>query len=168
MAHNSMSGGHLGVKKTEDRNQTNFFWPRVHNDVTRFWRSCDIWRKTASRESAPQASLEDMQLIDQPFKRVAIDLLGSIAPASDKGSRYILTLVDYATKYQEAVPMQNGNTETMAEALLYVHSRVGFMIQTRCWVILGCNIHRIAQRKCSGCCLLGGWRRLRITLLAMD
>ena len=73
----------------------------------------------------PRASLGDMPLIDQPFKRVAIDLVGPIAPASDKGHRFILTLMDYATRYLEAVPLKNIDTETVAEALLDMYSRVG-------------------------------------------
>ena len=63
--------------------------------------------------------------IDQPFKRVAIDLVGPVAPASDKGHRYILILVDYATRYPEAVPLKNIDAETVAEALLDMYSRVG-------------------------------------------
>ena len=73
----------------------------------------------------PRPSLGDMPLIDQPFKRVAIDLVEPIAPASDKGHRYILTLVDSATRYPEAVPLKNIDTETVAEALLVMYSRVG-------------------------------------------
>ena len=42
VAHDSLFGGHLGVKKTEDRIQTNFFWPGLHEDVTSFCRSCDV------------------------------------------------------------------------------------------------------------------------------
>ena len=118
-------GGHLGVKKTEDRIQTNFFWPGLHEDVTSFCRSCDVCQKTVSGGSAPRAPLGDMPLIDQPFKRVAIDIVGPIAPASNKRHRYILTLVDYATRYPEAVPLKNIHTETVAEALLDMCSRVG-------------------------------------------
>ena len=33
MAHDSFFGGHLGVKKTEDRIQINFFRPGLHEDV---------------------------------------------------------------------------------------------------------------------------------------
>ena len=74
----------------------------------------------------PRAPLGDMPLIDQPFKKVAINLLVEpIAPASDKGHRYILTLVDYATRYPETVPLKNIDTETVAEALLDMYSRVG-------------------------------------------
>ena len=62
----------------------------------------------------PRAPLGDMPLIDQPFKRVAIDLVVAIAPTSDKGHKHILTLVDYATRYLEAVLLKNIDTETVA------------------------------------------------------
>ena len=125
MAHDSVFGGHLGVKKTEDQIQTNFYWPGMHRDVTSFCRSCDVCQKTVARGTVPRAPLGEMPLIDLPFKRVAINLVGPITPASDKGHRYILTLVDYATRYPEAVPLKNIDTESVAEALLDVYSRVG-------------------------------------------
>ena len=125
VAHDSLFGGHLGVKKTEDRIQTSFFSPGFHEDVTSFCRSCDVCQKTVARGSVPRVLLGDMPLIDQPFKRVPIDLEGPIAPASDTGHRYILTLVDYATRYPEAVLLKNIDTETVAEALLDMYSRVG-------------------------------------------
>ena len=55
-----------------------------------------------------------MPLIDKPFKRVAIDLVGPISPPSEEGHRYILTLVDFATRYPEAVPLKTIDTETVA------------------------------------------------------
>ena len=125
VVHDSHFGGHLGVNKTEDRIQTNFFRPGLHEDVTSFCRCCDACQKTVARGSVPRAPLGDMPLINQPFKRVTIDLVGPIAPASDKGHRYILTLVDYATRYPEAVPLKNIDTETVAEALLDMYNRVG-------------------------------------------
>ena len=53
-----------------------------------------------------------------------MDLVGPISPPSEKGHRYILTLVDYATRYPEAVPLKNIETETVAEALLDMYSRL--------------------------------------------
>ena len=124
MAHDSLFGGHLGVKKTDDRIQTNFFWPGLLEDVTSFCRSSDVCQKTVVRGSLPRAPYGDMPLIDQPFKRVAIDLVGPTASASGKGHRYILTLVDYETRYPETVPLKNIDTATVAEALLDMYSRV--------------------------------------------
>jgi len=56
---------------------------------------------------------------------VAVDLVGEISPASYRGHRYILTLVDYATRYPEAVPLKKISTFTVAEALVRIFSRVG-------------------------------------------
>ena len=60
-----------------------------------------------------------MLLIDKQFKRVAIDLVG---PRVKGGHRYILTLVNFATCYPEAVPLKNFDTETVAEALVDILS----------------------------------------------
>ena len=54
-----------------------------------------------------------------------MDLVGPILPPSEMGHRYILTLVDYATRYPEAVPLKNIETETVAEALMDMYSRLG-------------------------------------------
>ena len=66
-----------------------------------------------------------MPLIDKPFKRVAIDLVGPISPPSEEGHRYILTLVDFSTRYPEGVPLKNIDTETVTEALVDIFSRLG-------------------------------------------
>ena len=66
-----------------------------------------------------------MPLIDKPFKRVAIDLVGPISLPSEEGHRYIMTLVDFATRYPEAVPLKAIDTETVAEALVVIFSRLG-------------------------------------------
>ena len=73
----------------------------------------------------PKVPLEKMPLIDKPFKRVAIDLVGPISLPSEEGHRYILTLVDFSTRYPEAVPLKKIDTETVAEALVDIFSRLG-------------------------------------------
>ena len=40
VAHDSIFGGHLGIKKTKDRIQTNFYWPGMQGDITSYCRSC--------------------------------------------------------------------------------------------------------------------------------
>ena len=66
-----------------------------------------------------------MPLIDTPFKRVAVDIVGPTEPRSDKKSRYILTMIDYATRYPEAVALPSIETERVAEALIAMFNRVG-------------------------------------------
>ena len=40
VAHGSIMGGHLGIKKTTDKIQSAFYWPGIQGDVTRFCKSC--------------------------------------------------------------------------------------------------------------------------------
>ena len=126
LAHEAIVGGHLGAKKTEDHILSSFYWPGVGVDVARFCRSCDACQKMTSEGKVTRVPLGEMPLIEEPFKRVAVNLIGPIAPVSDKGNRYILTVVDFATRYPEAVALPKIETERVAEALLEVFSRVGF------------------------------------------
>ena len=42
LAHETLMSGHLGIKNTMGRVLTEFFWPGVCGDVSRFCKSCDI------------------------------------------------------------------------------------------------------------------------------
>ena len=58
-------------------------------------------------------------------EKVAIDLVGPLKPVSDRRHRWILTLVDFATRYPETVALKSIDTEAVAEALIGIFSRVG-------------------------------------------
>ena len=126
LAHEAVMGGHMGVQKTLDRILSNFYWPGIHSDVTLFCKSCDICQRTIPKGKVLRAPLEEMTLVDVPFKRVAVDLVGPIQPVSEKGNRYILCVVDFATRYPEAVALPSIETTRVAEALFEIYSRVGF------------------------------------------
>ena len=121
LAHDSLLAGHLGTQRTVGRVISEFFWPGVQSDIRRFCQSCDILvcQRTVHKHKVGKVPLERMPLIDEPFQRVAVDLVGPLFPSTDKGNRYILTLVDYATRYSEVIALPNIETERVAEALRY-------------------------------------------------
>ena len=98
--------------------------------MARFCKSCDICQRTIRKGRVTKEPLGKLPLIDTPFKRVAVDIVGPTEPRSDKKSRYILTMVDYATRYPEAVALPSIETEREAEALITMFTRVG--IPARC------------------------------------
>ena len=126
LAHEAIVGGHMGIRKTSDRITSSFHWPGIISDVTQFCRSCDVCQRTVPKGKVSKIPLGKMPIIDEPFKRVSVDLIGPVAPVSEHGNRYILTVVDFATRYPEAVALPKIETERVAEALLDVFSRVGF------------------------------------------
>ena len=125
LAHDSIMGGHLGAKRTEEKVLTSFFWPGVGADVRRYCQSCDVCQKTIHKGKIASVPLEKQPVIDTPFKRVSIDIVGPIHPASTRGNRFILTLVDHASRYPEAVALKNIDAITVAEALITIYGRVG-------------------------------------------
>lgn len=122
--HDAIFAGHCGVKRTLQRVTKSFFWPGVRKDVTDYCRSCDICQKTIQKGRVPCAPLHKMPVISVPFQRVAIDLIGPFQ-VSSAGNRYVLTVVDMATRFPEAVPLKKIDTVTVAEALLSIFARVG-------------------------------------------
>ena len=117
--------GHMATKRTVSRVLSEFYWPGVQTDVKRFCQSCDICQRTVARGKISKLPLQQMPLIDEPFHRVAMDLIGPLYPSTDRGNRYVLTVVDYATRYPEAVALCNIDTECVAGALVDIFFRVG-------------------------------------------
>ena len=128
IAHEGILSGHMGIKRTREKILSQYFHlPRISGDVERYCMSCDICQKTFPKGKVSKVPLGEMPLIKTPFDRVAVDLVGPIAPVTEKGNRYILTLVDYLTRYPEAVPLNGIETERVAKALVSMFSRVGVL-----------------------------------------
>ena len=125
VAHDTPMAGHAGMRKTLDRIWKDFYWPGIQQDVRRYCLSCDICQRCINKSAVRKAPLQKMPLIDMPFKRVAVDLVGPMQPPSARGHKYILTMVDYATRYAEAVPLKKATSETIAEALWEMWTRLG-------------------------------------------
>uniref|UniRef100_A0A8C5P611 Gypsy retrotransposon integrase-like protein 1 n=1 Tax=Leptobrachium leishanense TaxID=445787 RepID=A0A8C5P611_9ANUR len=126
LAHDIPLAGHLGQSKTRHRLARAFYWPRLSNDTRDYCRTCPVCQRAGKAGDHPKAPLRPMPIIQEPFSRVAVDIVGPLPRPSATGKRYILTVVDYATRYPEAVALANIQADTVADALLRVFTRVGF------------------------------------------
>ena len=57
---------------------------------------------------------------------LSIDIIGQIDPASSKGHKYVLCIIDQATKWVEAVCLKSVTAKNTCEALLMVFCKIGF------------------------------------------
>ncbi len=122
-AHCNPMAGHLGQAATLNRLMARFFWPGIHENVRRWCaacRECQLVNPPAS----PKAPLRPLPLMQVPFERIGMDLIGPLE-RSARGHRFALVLVDYATRYPEAVALRNISATSVAEALFSMISRVG-------------------------------------------
>ncbi|XP_047476454.1 uncharacterized protein LOC125030461 [Penaeus chinensis] len=125
LGHHSLLGGHMGAAKTLARIQSTMFWPGMGAEILRLGRSCDICQKTTDKGRNTAAPLQPLPVISEPFSRVAVDIVGPITPCADDKSKYILTVVDFATRWPEAVALKNIEAATVAEALFDMFCRIG-------------------------------------------
>ncbi|XP_075741502.1 uncharacterized protein LOC142790849 [Rhipicephalus microplus] len=132
MAHESLMSGHQGVTRTIDRVLGSFYWPGVQEENKRYVRSCDTCQRMYPKHKVEKAPLGKMPLIDTPFERVAVDIIGPLKPVSNSGNRYILTMVDFATRYPDAIALPAIDSATVTDGLVEMFSRVGFPRQILC------------------------------------
>ncbi|GFO19548.1 Pol polyprotein [Plakobranchus ocellatus] len=84
-------------------------------------REVDVMRDTGCEGVVVRKQLVDASQLAES----GIDLVGRINPPSEVGHKLILTLVDYASRFAEAVPLHKIDTESVAEALVNIYSRLG-------------------------------------------
>ena len=125
IAHDIPAAGHLGVKKTTQRLIPHFWWPKCNKDIFQYVKSCDVCQRVGKGSKPPVAPLIPLPVMSEPFTRVAIDIVGPL-PTTATGNRFILTIIDHATHYPEAIPLQSHTAENVATALAGVFSRFGF------------------------------------------
>jgi len=105
-----------------------FYWPGIHNFVTRYMASCDLCQRNVSKGTIGKAPVGKLPLVGTPFSAVCDDITGPLSAPSD-GFTCTLTLIDMCTRFPEAAALKDTTTSTVAEALLEIFSRVGLALK---------------------------------------
>ena len=124
-AHSSPLAGHMSIRRTRDRVYSEFFWPHVDKDIKAYVKSCPTCQKARPAGRVRKIELGTMDVVSTPFTKVAIDIVGPLQ-LTDRKNRYILTLVDTATRWPEAIALKNVTTEDVQEGLFSIFCRIGF------------------------------------------
>ena len=68
--------------------------------------------------------LVPLPIISVPFSGIAIELVGPL-PKTNRGHKYILVILDYATRYSEAIPLRTMASKGIARKLVLMFFQVG-------------------------------------------
>jgi len=117
------SVGHEGAEKTINRIMNSYYWPGIWNDVRMWIKSCRKCQLCRPRP-LPKNVEDNATPIERPFTRVGLDIIGPL-PLTKQGNMYIITLVDYFTKWVEAKAISNIKSEEVMKFLTEVISRHG-------------------------------------------
>jgi len=125
LAHESLLSGHQGIARTTSRVMQEFYFPKLSERIKRFVRSCDLCQRCSNKKVGGQAPLQAMPIASNAFDTVYTDIVGEIIPSSAEGHRWILTMIDSATRFFIAVPMKKIDSVSVAEALMKQFSIFG-------------------------------------------
>ncbi|XP_065429916.1 uncharacterized protein LOC135976709 [Chrysemys picta bellii] len=122
LAHDHPSG-HSGVNRTKDRLGKSFHWEGMGKDVANYVRSCEVCQRVGKPQDQVKAPLQPLPIIEVPFQRVAVDILGPFPKKTPRGKQYVLTFMDFATRWPEAVPLSNTRAKSVCQALTDIFAR---------------------------------------------
>ncbi|KAL4284741.1 hypothetical protein GQ457_16G018120 [Hibiscus cannabinus] len=109
--HSAPYGGHFGGNRTAAKVlQSGFYWPTLHKDAQLFCQQCDRCQRTGNisrRNEMPLQNIPEVELFDV----WGIDFMGPF-PTSF-GNLYILLVVDYVSKWVEAIATTHNDAKTV-------------------------------------------------------
>jgi RNase H-like domain found in reverse transcriptase/Reverse transcriptase (RNA-dependent DNA polymerase)/Integrase zinc binding domain/Integrase core domain len=105
---------HPGVKRTRSNILKVFNWEGVHEDVTQYVRGCIVCQRSRPGVERLQGLLQTHP-IPKAFEVVYLDFWHC---TYQRQKKVVLTMVDQATKWVEAVPLLSQTSETVASIVL--------------------------------------------------
>jgi hypothetical protein len=117
--HSAEYGGHHSHFQTQEKVwSSGFYWPEMHEDTKRYVASCPECQRTwniSQRNSMPLKYILQIDLFDV----WGIDFMGPFK--NSHGYEHILVMVDYVSKWVEAMPCRKASTE---ESIAMIRSMI--------------------------------------------
>lgn len=112
-----MLGGHNSFEKTKNAIKRYFDWRNMNSDIKHYVKQCQFCEKNKVGRHIKNP-MQISSTANQPFEKVAVDLVGEIFPHSPENHNYIFTCIDDLTKWAIAVPIKDCTALTIAHAFV--------------------------------------------------
>ena len=117
--HDHPTTGHFRQNKTINLVWCEYTWPRLHNFVKDFCKSCTSCYHANTPHHRPYRSLKQLLILEKPWNSISMDFIEQL-PASS-GYMTILVVVDKLTKQSIFIPTHDTITFTQLAQLFVLH-----------------------------------------------
>lgn len=108
--HDNAISGHLATEIMYHKIKERYYWPKMMKDIEIYVKSCDQCQKRNKPQGKNQ--LHSIK-VKAPFYQIGIDIVGPLN-RTIRNKKYIVTAIDYFTKYVEAKALENANAEEVS------------------------------------------------------
>ena len=115
--HDPPFAGHLGIKRTISRISRDFFWAGLAKDVDRYCKNCRLCAQFKPDLKKKPALLQSLPKVTEKCETIGLDIVGPCGMTA-RGNKYIVTMIDHCSRWVEAIPVPNIETETVAKAFV--------------------------------------------------
>lgn len=122
--HDSKIACHPGIRKTINKICKKYFWPKMTKQIVNWINSCDQCLARKAHQPKQKAPLQRIPLPNSPFEKVSFDIMGPLN-VTQNGNRYLVTFIDYFTRYVEAFPIPVADGKHIADVLMQFISSHG-------------------------------------------
>ena len=113
--HTLACGGHFGGNRTATKVlQSRFYWPTLFKDAHQFMSTCDKCQRMASISKQDEPPLQIILEVEM-FNIWGMDFMGPFP--SSFSNLDILLVVDYVSKWVEAIPTRTNDAKVVAKFL---------------------------------------------------
>ncbi|XP_020101642.1 uncharacterized protein LOC109719402 [Ananas comosus] len=117
--HDSKWAGHPGQKRTLALLEAAYFWPRMHEDVEAYVRTCLVCQQDKVEHQRPGGLLEPLPVPSRPWESISMDFISALPKVGVLGS--ILVVVDRFSKYGTFIAAPTDCTAEEAARLFVSH-----------------------------------------------
>ena len=114
--HETRYGAHIGWRRALPKLQNKYYWPKMAGDLQWFIERCIPCSRHKDSEKRREP-LEPIRAM-MPFEMVAVDVMGPFLNESNRGNRYVISFMDYYTKWPEAFATPDHTAATVIRLLM--------------------------------------------------